>query len=890
MAYGEEPWCLRESSLDLDALAPAESVFALSNGHIGLRGNLDEGEPYGLPGSYLNALYEVRPLPHAEPGYGYPESGQTIVNVTNGKLIRLLVDDEPFDVRQGTLHVHERVLDLRAGTLSREVLWTSPAGQTVRITSVRLVSLAQRAVAAISYTVEAVSGHMRLGLQSELVANETLPGPSTDPRACAVLAAPLVGEEHVASRDDQFRVTLLHRTRCSGLRLAAGMAHDIEVTRAAPGQAMRAHTEAFPDVGRCTVAAQVRQAGQLRVVKYLGYGWSGERSRSALHAEVTAALAMARLAGWPGLLAEQRRYLDEFWAGADVELDGDPEIQQAARFALFHILQAGARAERRPIAAKGLTGPGYDGHTFWDTETFVLPVLTCTQPAAAADALRWRHTVLPAAKERAADLGLPGAAYPWRTIGGRECSGYWPAGTAAFHVSADIAHAVVQYVNATQDTWFERETGLDLLVETARLWRELGHHDVTGQFRIDGVTGPDEYSAATDNNVYTNLMAQRNLRAAADACRKYPDGAARLGVDEHELSAWRRAAEAMLIPFDAETGIHPQDENFLAHARWDFDSTPPDSYPLLLSYPYFELYRKQVVKQADLVLAMHLCPDAFTAEQKARNFAYYEGLTVRDSSLSACTQAVLAAETSHLELAHDYLAEAALVDLQDRHRNTRDGLHMAALAGTWIALVDGFGGMRTAGGNLSFRPRLPAGITRLTFRIRYRGRRLLVTIWHREARYELLAGEPLAVAHHDEQVILAGKPVVLDIPPAPSSFPPRQPAGRAPVRRSASQGGSAQCERYWSRTVARSRSGLSARAGTRGWRASRCTPTPISTDWPRGWPMRRTHCAAPARPRPTWTSTRSSRSRWTRTRTRCIRGTGSSPNARTSPGRSRTWG
>ncbi len=890
MAYGVEPWCLREPSLDLDALARTESVFALSNGHIGLRGNLDEGEPYGLPGSYLNALYEVRPLPHAEPGYGYPDSGQTIVNVTNGKLIRLLVGDEPFDVRHGTLHVHERVLDLRAGTLSREVLWTSPAGQTVRITSVRLVSLTQRAVAAISYTVEAVSGQMRLGLQSELVANEALPGTSKDPRTCAVLAAPLVSEEHVASQDDQFRVTLMHRTRGSGLRLAAGMAHDIEVTGAKPDRTMHARTEAFPDVGRCTVAAQVRQAGLLRVVKYLGYGWSDVRSGSALHAEVTAALAMARLAGWSGLLAEQRRYLDEFWAGADVELDGDAEIQQAVRFALFHILQAGARAERRPIAAKGLTGPGYDGHTFWDTETFVLPVLTYTQPAAAADVLRWRHTVLPAAKERAADLGLAGAAYPWRTIGGRECSGYWPAGTAAFHINADIAHAVVQYVNATQDTWFERETGLELLVETARLWRVLGHHDHAEQFRIDGVTGPDEYSAATDNNVYTNLMAQRNLRAAADACREYPDGAARLGVDERELSAWRRAADAMVIPFNAEIGIHPQDESFLAHARWDFESTPPDSYPLLLYYPYFELYRKQVVKQADLVLAMHLCPDAFTAEQKARNFAYYEGLTVRDSSLSACTQAVLAAQTSHLELAHDYLAEAALTDLQDRHRNTRDGLHLAALAGTWIALVDGFGGLRAANGSLAFRPRLPAGITRLAFRIRYRGRLLRVTIWHREARYELLAGEPLAIAHHEEQVILAGKPVVLDIPPAPSSFPPRQPAGRAPVRRSARQKGSAQCERYWSPTEARSRSGLSGRAGTRGWRASRCTPSPISTGCPRGWPTRRTRCAAPVRPRPTWTSTRSSRSRWSRTRTRSIPGTASSPNAPTSPVRSRTWG
>ena len=574
----------------------------------------------------------------------------------------------------------------------------------------------------------------------------------------------------------QLRVMLVHHARRSGLRLAAGMAHEVEGP-----DAMRVHMEAFPDVGRCTVAAQVQPGTRLRVVKYLGYGWSSQRSRPALHDQVAAALAVARLTGWDGLVAEQRRYLDEFWASADVEVEGDPEIQQATRFALFHILQAGARAEGRPIAAKGLTGPGYDGHTFWDTETFVLPVLTYTQPEAAANALRWRHMVLPEARQRAADLGLAGAAYPWRTIRGQECSGYWPAGTAAFHVNADIADAALRYVDATEDLSFERDTASELLVETARLWRSLGHYDLKGQFRIDGVTGPDEYSATADNNVYTNLMAQQNLRAAADACVKYQDCAMRLGVTVRELAEWRAAATAMTIPYDAERAIHQQHENFTEHAEWNFADTPPDKYPLLLHYPYFELYRKQVIKQADLVLALHLRGDAFTPEQKARNFAYYEALTVRDSSLSAGTQAVLAAETGHLELAHDYLAEAALTDLRDRHHNTRDGLHMAALAGVWTAAVAGFGGMRAAAGKLSFRPQLPGGITRLAFRMRYRGRTLRLTISRDEAMYELLDGKPFVITHHGEQMLLADRPVTLSIPPAPYSIAPEQPDGRAPM-------------------------------------------------------------------------------------------------------------
>jgi len=777
--YGVEPWCLTESSLDLDLLAQSESVFALSNGHIGLRGNLDEGEPHGLPGTYLNSLYEQRPLPYAEAGYGYPQDSQTVINVTNGKVIRLLVDDEPFDIRYGTVQSHTRTLDLRAGTLTRSVTWTSPAGHTVEVRSVRLVSLTQRAVAAISYTVKPVSEKLRLVVQSEIVANEEVPRAADDPRAAAMLAAPLVSEEHLAVGGEHPRAVLVHGTRASKLRLAAGMLHQVSGP-----EHMRMQSEAFPDVGRLTIAAEVPAGEELRLVKYLGYGWSSVRSRPALIDQVSGALAAAVLTGWDGLLAEQQGYLDSFWEGADVEVDGDVEIQQAVRFGLFHILQAGARAEYRPIPAKGLTGTGYDGHTFWDTEMFVLPVLTYTQPDAAASALRWRYLVLDDARAHATELGLSGAAFPWRTIRGQECSGYWPAGTAAFHINADIAHAVMMYLDATEDAAFEREVGLPLLVETARLWRSLGQHDAMGTFRIEGVTGPDEYSAVKDNNLYTNLLAQSNLASAADAAAKLPDEARDLGVTTEEASLWRDAAANMYIPFDERLGVHPQHDGFCDYARWDFENTPEDHYPLLLHYPYFQLYRKQVVKQADVVFAMLARGDAFTPEQKARNFAYYEALTVRDSSLSACTQAVLAAECGHLDLAYDYLAEAAFMDLQDREHNTKDGLHIASLAGAWTALVGGFGGMRCNTGILSFAPRLPPGIVGLSFRLRYRGRVVHVQARSDKAHYSLISGDPMPIAHHGHQVTLGADTITLDIPPLTALPSPAQPFGRAPqIRR-----------------------------------------------------------------------------------------------------------
>jgi alpha,alpha-trehalose phosphorylase len=780
-AYGTEPWRLVEKEFNLDLLPQSESVFALSNGHIGLRANLDEGDPHGLPGTYLNSMYEVRPLPYAEAGYGYPDAGQTVINVTNGKIIRLLVDDEPFDIRYGTLHSHERILDLRAGTLTRTVDWSSPAGARIKLTSVRMVSLTQRAVAAISYTVEPVDKPLRIVLQSELVTNEEMPKRGNDPRLAAILDSPLVSEEHQTYDGTPPRVVLVHRTRVSGLRMAAAMSHEIFGP-----EKMACRTESYPDLGRSTVATELSSGEQLRIVKYLSYGWSSQRSRPALIDQVVGALAAAHLVGWEGLLAEQRSYLDEFWDGADVELDGDAEIQQAVRFGLFHILQAGARAEYRPIAAKGLTGSGYDGHTFWDTESFVLPVLMYTHPAAAADALRWRHMVLAEAKQHAADLGLAGSAFPWRTIRGQETSGYWPAGTAAFHINADIADAVIRYLDATEDSAFEKEVGLELLVETARLWRSLGQHDAMGHFRIEGVTGPDEYSAVKDNNIYTNLMAQRNLASAADLAMKLPDAAEALGVSTEETASWRDAASAMYIPFDERLGVHPQHEGFTNYARWDFKNTPEDKYPLLLHYPYFQLYRKQVVKQADLVLAMYMRPEAFTAEQKASNFAYYEPLTVRDSSLSACTQAVMAAEVGQLDLAHDYLAEAALMDLRDVEHNTSDGVHMASLAGGWIALVAGFGGMRAGAGSLAFSPRLPGGISELKFRMRYRGRKLCVTLTMNRVKYQLIEGPPLPITHHGEEFELGDKPVERKILPMKAGPRPEQPPGRPPYSRGAS--------------------------------------------------------------------------------------------------------
>ncbi|MEV7329738.1 glycosyl hydrolase family 65 protein [Micromonospora sp. NPDC093244] len=780
---GDETWRIRRTVADLDRLGETESIFALGNGWVGWRGVLDEGTPCGMPGSYVNGFHERRELSYPEEGYAFPQASDTVISAPNAALIRLWVDDEPLDLRTGTVRVHDRVLDLRAGVLRRETEWVSPAGRRVLVRSTRLVSLPRRPVAAVRYEVEPLDAPVELRVCSDLLANERVPESSDDPRAASTLTDPLTGE---AYRADGLDGVLVHRTERSGQRVAVAVSHLLD----AP-DTVTVSGDGTPDRVRVTVAGRLHPGERLRLTKFAAYectpvdGTPVDELADLVIAEADA----ARADGFDALLADQRAALDAAWQVADVQLDGDPELQQAVRFAMFHLIQAGRPDGDRTISAKGLTGNGYDGHVLWDTETYVLPVLTYLAPAVARSALSWRHAHLPQARERAAELRLTGATFPWRTIGGRECSGYWPAGTAALHVNADIADAVLRYLAATDDERFLAEAGLELLVETARLWHGFGHWSDSGAFHLHGVTGPDEYAALVDDNLFTNLMARRNLRGAADAAERLPELAGRLGVGPDEVAGWRAAADAMFIPYDSERRVHQQAAGFTEQPEWDFAATDEDDYPLLLHYPYLELYRKQVVKQADLVLAMQLNPGEFTADEKARNLAYYEARTVRDSSLSAAPQAVLAAEVGHLDLAYDLFAESVLQDLEDLGDKTADGLHLASLAGAWLALVQGFGGMRDDRGVLSFDPRLPGRLDRLAFNLRWRGDRLRVTLTPTEARYELpdATGDvEVELWHHGESVVVTGAaPVTRPMPQVPDPGPePPSPPGRRPTRRS----------------------------------------------------------------------------------------------------------
>ncbi|WP_433201301.1 glycoside hydrolase family 65 protein [Dactylosporangium sp. CS-047395] len=740
MSFPVEPWSVTELVFDPSALDERESVFALGNGRIGVRGSVDEGDPCGLPATYLAGLFEERDLHYPEGAYGQPATSQTVVSAPDPTPVRLFADGQPLTARDGRLRHHRRRLDLRAGTLHRVAEWALPRA-TLRLESTRLVSFAQPDVVATRHVLTATGGDVRVHVHAETCANHERPADPGDPRAATVLPRPLRGELHEAG--DGIGV-LVHRTHRSLRRVGVAVAFDTGVA-----------WETAPDLLRASITAVVRPGKPLAFTRFAALTCASEQPVPHVRAHVRAAAATARSTGWDSLAEAQRAYLDAYWRDADVEVGGDPALQQSVRFGLFHVLQAAAHTGVGPIPAKGLTGNGYDGHIMWDTESYVLPVLTYLRPDAARDALLWRHRTLPAAVDRARQLHFDGAAFPWRTIDGRECSGYFPAGAAALHVNADIADAVRRYRQATGDEAFMRAAGAELLTETARLWLSAGHFDDRGAFHIDGVTGPDEYSALGNDNVYTNLMAARNLRAAAEH------------ATGDEAQRWLDAAASVHLPFDAKRGVHQQHAGFTKLAEWDFAGTARDRYPLLLHHPYLQLYRKQVVKQADLVLAMQRDPDAFTGEQKARNFAYYERRTVRDSSLSAAPQAVIAAEVGHLERAYAYLMESARQDLHNVDDKSRNGLHMASLAGVWTVLVAGFGGFRDGRGRLDFAPRLPRQIPHLAFTLIVRGIRLRVRVTHVDATYSV-DRQALDVHHHGAATtVAAGRPQKLPIPPPP---------------------------------------------------------------------------------------------------------------------------
>lgn len=756
-AYPVDGWHIRETEFAPDVIAQGETIFATANGYLGMRGNLEEADPVFERGTYLNGFYESRPYVYPESAYGFAHDAQTMLNVTDGKILRLKVDGEPLDVTTGTLIEHDRVLDLRRGFAGREVVWESPGGRRVSLRTRRLVSFVYRNVACIEYEVMPLDRAATLEISSELVANESDRTASDDPREVSEYWGQVL--RNVWSHAEGTRLGFGHDTQRSQLAVFCAADHTVNTNNSWSSEV--SHSDGSRAAVTFTVDAQPGEP--FRVVKHLVYVDGRSDQADELAEKILTLLDEAVAIDVRELLAEQMTFLDRFWSDCHVEVTGDDAMQQAVRFALFQMLQAAACAQGTGIPAKGLTGQGYAGHYFWDMEAYVLAAMSYLAPEHTSRALEFRHSTLDSARQRARELSKAGAMFPWRTINGSEASAFFPAGTAEYHIGADIAEAVQHYLDLSGDEQFLVDHGAEILIETARMWSSLGYFDPSrdGSFCIRGVTGPDEYTAIVDNNTFTNLMAKANLANAAAAVDRLRSGHAaafkrlanRLGLADEEVETWRAAAEKMYVHYDDELGVHGQDDSFLDLEPWDVpvDQIPAEQRPLLLHYHPLDLYRRRIIKQADLVMAMFVRGEEFTDEQKARNFAYYEPLTTADSSLSKCIQAIVAAEVGDVEKAWQYTRESALTDLQDVQHNVRDGIHIASQAGTWLALACGFGGLRRREGGLSFNPCLPEDLTSLMLRLRYRASMLEVTIESDVVTYALHWGDEITIWHRGEQ-------------------------------------------------------------------------------------------------------------------------------------------
>ncbi|MDX2376883.1 glycoside hydrolase family 65 protein [Microbacterium sp. LRZ72] len=786
-----DPWRLVETSYSEEDTGVTETLFAVGNGYLGLRGNHPEGRRAHEHGTFINGVHETWPIRHAEQAYGFAEVGQAIVNAPDAKVMRVYIDDEPLTLDIADVREYRRELDMRDGVLRRHILWCTPSGKEVQIDFDRLVSFEERHLAVMRVTVTVLNADASVAISCQLInrqdGEDVYGGVPTAPRKAGFDPRKVerISTDRVLLPQEYWqegsRSTLSYRVNDSGMTLAVAADHLIETENESDERML-----IEPDIAKNVFRVRAKAGVPTTVTKLAAYHSSRGVPARELVDRCRRTLDRVSTEDVETFYTRQREWLTAFWERSDVVIGGHDDLQQASRWCLFQLAQATARADGQGVPAKGMTGSGYSGHYFWDTEVYVLPFLAYTTPQWARNALRMRTLMLPAARRRAFQLNEAGALFPWRTINGEEASAYYAAGTAQYHINADITFALAKYVRATGDLDFLYREGIDVAVETARLWATLGfwrEGEDRSSFHIHGVTGPDEYTTVVNDNLFTNVMARFNLRFAArnvkameqddpEAYRLLVD---RVGLDPAEAEGWDQAAEAMYIPFSEALGIHPQDSLFLEREVWDLEHTPTDRRPLLLHFHPLVIYRFQVLKQADVVLALFLQGNHFTPEEKRADFQYYDPLTTGDSTLSAVVQSILAAEVGYQDLALDYFRHAIFVDLADLHNNASDGVHVASAGGVWTALVCGFGGMRDHYGELTFDPRLPASWPELSFTLRWHDTPVRITVTRDQFRaragegravefavrgehYTVQPGEEVVVALEGQGPVIPGQP------------------------------------------------------------------------------------------------------------------------------------
>lgn len=712
--------------LGQEQLLVDETLLSTANGYIGVRGNFEEGYnryTESIRGTYINGFYDIVDVLYGEKAYGFPETAQKIVNVIDVQGIELWLGKERFNLFDGEVLSLSRRLDIWTGVAIRHILWRSPMGHRIEIDIRRMASFEKTELLTIDYSVKSLdySGPIRIvSTVKGDVENDTISG---DPRVTSGHAH-LLDVKKIHTNDDL--VLMQAVTRRSGLTMSVAVAHNLHMTHEMNGPVVES-----------VHSGKIRAGETIRLIKYAVFTDSVRHGHNGTIAEAYIREAVNN--GIEQWYKAQKDYMTHFWKTSRLTIDGDEAVEEALNYSIYQLLASAGKDGYSSVAAKGLSGEGYEGHYFWDMEIYMLPFFTLTNPNLARELMIYRYTTLGASKARARELGHnKGAKVAWRTISGSECSGNLPVGTAQYHINADVAYSYLQYWRLTADDSFMEEYGAEVLLETARLWLETGNYDSNGEFVINAVTGPDEYTAIVNNNFYTNAMAKYHLEGCVEVLdhlrafnrQAFSRFSRRVSLESKELDAMTHAAANMHLPHDDGLGIDLQDDSFLQKPAWDFTSTPEDKYPLLNHFHPLTLYRHKVLKQADTVLA-HLLLDNRNQETMENSFRFYEGYTTHDSSLSPCVHAMMAARIGDVEKAYGYFMKTLRLDLDNLNHNTKDGLHIANAGGAYMTVVYGFGGLRVMEDKVVLRPCLPSAWNSYSFTFLLKGVKVKITVGER---------------------------------------------------------------------------------------------------------------------------------------------------------------
>ena len=756
--YEYENWKITEKEFKVETNHHNETIFSIGNGYMGLRGTLEEDytgpSDTSTPGFYINGVYEKEDIIYGEFAPKQPQKYQTMINLMDWTTINLYIEGEKFNLLKGKTIDYKRVLDIKNGLLKRHLIWESKEGKKIEINIERLISFKYKHIGAIKYEITPLNFNGTVRIISSLKGDVENSHHLRD-------KSPLIIDN--IGIDDQYSY-LLMSTKNSNISIGCNVYNKvskIDNKLIRKEKISDKNTDEIYDI-------KAEKDKTYTIEKFAAlYTTNDERAKENILTNCYKEVEKVKEKGFDHLKTKQKEYLKDYWHYSDIKIEGDAALQQAFRYNALQILQSTGTDGKTNIAAKGLTGEYYEGHYFWDTETYIIPFFIYSHPEIAKQLLNYRYEILDSARDNAERMKLEGALFPWRTINGKEASGNFLGSTVQYHINADIAFAINNYVNATDDKEFLYNKGAEILFETARMWADLGHFEQLkdGKFCINEACGPDEYKPAVNNNCYTNYMAQFNLEYAVEVYNEMkevkPDKLDEIkyiiNLFDEEVKKWQEAAEKMFLPYNEKLEVNPQDDSFLYKEEIDLESIPIDELPLVQNWHPLTIWKYQIIKQADVILLMLFMGDKFSLAQKKRNYDYYEPKTTHDSSLSPSIYSIIAAEIGYYDDAYNYFLQTARLDIDDYNENAYQGLHTACMGSNWMVLVQGFAGMRNYNGELSFDPYLPNKWTGYDFKIKYRGNLLEVHVKEEHTEYQLLEGTQIDFKHKDKKVVLDKK-------------------------------------------------------------------------------------------------------------------------------------